>query len=457
MNQLWKRLIAVLAVTMLVAAACGRDDDSDSGSNGNGGESDNGEEASGAFIDPEVDCTDYQGTAGVEGDTIKIGTISPADGPYAIYDNVTKGLEAWVTSVNSEGGVKAGDGNTYKIELVRENDSYDPAKTPALAQKLVEQEGIFAIVGEIGTEPALSIRDYMNDNCVPNVALATGSSEWNKADQYPWYISGLPAYAMEATFWADYIAQNNPEAKIALLYQDDDFGQAYRDGLSNAVEKHNNEDGTSMEIVAEQGYNPLSGTTTEAATTSLSQSGADEFIVGIGGTPCPQTLTFIPDTWDVDPFISVTCAGNLAMTIAGDAGVGAIQAQATLDPADPADADQQAVKDFKEKAGAAGLDEAALNGGIASVGWGFGSYFALLLEQSDKVDRATLMNTAYSLDVPAFGLVRPDIEIITDGAEDPWGIEGFRIAQRNADGGWDELAPVKNRNGETRPLIDSLG
>ncbi|MCZ7629078.1 MAG: ABC transporter substrate-binding protein [Microthrixaceae bacterium] len=258
---------------------------------------------------------------------------------------------------------------------------------------------------------------------------------------------------MEANFWLDYIANTNPEAKIALLYQDDDFGKAYRDSLTKAIKQSNEDNGTTIEIVGEQGYNPLSGTTTEAAVTSLSQSGADEFIVGIGGTPCPQTLTFIPDTWDVDPFISVTCAGNLAMSIAGEAGVGAIQAQATLDPADPADAEEPAVKEFKEKAAAAGLDEAEIAGGITSVGWGFGSYFGTLLEQTKVVDRAGIMNTAYSLDIPAFGLVRPDIEVKTDGAEDPWGIEGFRIAQRNADGGWDELAPVTNRNGETREII----
>ena len=453
MNQLWKRLIALAAVTMLVAAACGRDDDSGSGSDDGGDSDSGGEEALGAFIDPSIDCTDYQGTAGIDGDTIKIGTIRPADGPYAIYDNVTTGLEAWAKSVNDEGGITAGDGNTYKIELIKENDSYDPAKTPAVAQKLVEQEGVFLLAGNIGTESNLSIRDYLNDNCVPNVALATGSSEWNKADDYPWYISGLPAYALEANYWLDYIAQNNPEAKIALLYQDDDFGQAYRDALNEAIERSNNDNGTSIEIVGEQGYNPLSGTTTEAAVTSLSQSGADEFIVGIGGTPCPQTLTFIPDTWDVDPFISVTCAGNLAMSIAGEAGVGAIQAQATLDPADPNDAQTPEVQEFLTKGAAAGLDEAQLTGGVVSVGWGFGTYLQNLLENTEVVDRAGIMNTAYSLDTPAYGLVRPDITIKTDGANDPWGIEGFRIAQRNADGGWDELAPVTNRDGETRELI----
>ncbi len=455
MNLKWKRLAALLAVMMLVAAACGRDSDSGSGDDGDsdsGGDDSSGEEASGAFIDPSIDCADYQGAAGVEDGTIKIGTIRPADGPYAIYDQVTTGLEAWVESTNAAGGIEAGDGNTYQIELVKENDSYDPGKTPALAQKLVEQDGVFAIVGAIGTENNLAIRDYLNDACVPNFALATGSTEWGEADQYPWYISGLPSYALEANYWLDYIAETKPEATIALLYQDDDFGTAYRDALTKAVERSNNDNGTSIEIVGEQGYNPLSGTTTEAAVTSLSQTGADVFIVGIGGTPCPQTLTFVPESWAPETYISVTCAGNTAMSIAGGKDVGVIQAQATLDPADPADADFDAVKEFKEKAAAAGLDEAQINGGITSVGWGFGSFFQMLIENSDTIERADVMNTAFALDQPAFGLVRPEIEIKTDGAEDPWAIEGFRIAQRNADGGWNELAPVKNRNGESNQL-----
>ncbi len=451
MNSRWKTLIALAAAMVLVAAACSRDDSSsdDSGSDSGG---DSTEEASGAFIDPSIDCADYQGTAGIEGDTIKIGTIRPADGPYAIYDQITTGLEAWVTSVNDAGGIEAGDGSTYKLELIKENDSYDPGKTPALAQKLVEQDGVFAIVGAIGTENNLAVRDYLNDNCVPNIALATGSPNWGDVDQYPWYISGLPSYALEANYWLDYIAETNPEAKIALLYQDDDFGLAYKEALDKAVERSNNENGTTIEVVAEQGYNPLSGTTTEAATVQLSQSGADTFIVGVGGTPCPQTLTFIPDTWDAETFISVTCAGNTAMSIAGEASLGVIQAQVTVDPADPADADQEGVKTFLAEGAAAGLDEGQLKGGITSIGWNFGSFFELGLQEAETVDRAGIMNALFALDTGAFGLVRPEIEVITDGADDPWAIEGFRIAQRNDQGGWTELSPVKNRNGESNQL-----
>jgi branched-chain amino acid transport system substrate-binding protein len=316
----------------------------------------------------------------------------------------------------------------------------------------VEQDGVFGLVGVIGTENNLAIRDYMNDECVPNMALATGSTEWGKADQYPWYISALPSYALEASYWVDNIAASKPEAKIALLYQDDDFGQSYKAALEKAVEASNNDDGTSMEVVAEQGYSPLSGTTTEAATVQLSQTGADVFIVGLGGTPCPQTLTFVPATWTPDTYISVTCASNLALSLAGGKDVGVYAIQATYDPADPADAEVDAVKEFSEGAASVGLTESQITGGITSVGWGFGALFATALENSEKVDRATVMNTLMSLDTGAFGLVRDGIEITTDGADDPWAIEGARIVQRNANKGWDEISPITNKNGESNQL-----
>ncbi len=299
---------ALLAVVTLAATACGgRDDDSGSGSTTTAKE---GDSSSAAFIDPSVDCTDYQGTEGINGDTIKIGTVRPASGTYAIYDQVTTGLNAWVTYVNQSGGLKAKDGKSYKLELIKEDDAYDPAKTPALVKKLVEQEKVFALVGDIGTEPNLSVRDYLNEKCVPNIALATGSTQWGNNKQYPWYIAGLPSYATEAHAWIEYLKESNPKAKIALLYQDDDFGQAYEKAIKKAIK------GTDITIVAEQGFNPLGGTTPEAAVTKLSQSDADTFIVGLGGTPCPTSLKLKPDTWNPATIVSVTCAGKTALSLA---------------------------------------------------------------------------------------------------------------------------------------------
>src|SRR4051794_11009912 len=203
------RLAAVAAALAMLVAACGRDDNKSEGTTTTAA---SGSGKTTAFIDPAQDCKDYQGTKGINGDTIKIGTVRPASGPYSIYDTVTKGLEAYVGAVNADGGVKAGDGKTYKLALVKGDDAYDPSKTPDEVKRLVEQEGIFAMVGQIGTSNNLAVRQYMNDNCVPSIALATGSTEWGKAAEFPWFIGGLPSYATEGHAFMEYLKKNKPDA-----------------------------------------------------------------------------------------------------------------------------------------------------------------------------------------------------------------------------------------------------
>jgi branched-chain amino acid transport system substrate-binding protein len=430
----------ILALTM-VAAACGRDDSSSSGSKSTTTAAGGGSSTA-AFIDPSKDCTNYQGTTGVNGDTIKIGTVRPATGNFAIYDQVTTGLDAYVKSVNSAGGIKAGDGKTYKLELVKEDDGYDPAKTPALVKKLVEQDKVFALVGDIGTETNLAVRDYLNQNCVPNIALATGSPLWGDNKQYPWYIAGLPSYATEAHAWVEYLKKSKPNAKIALLYQDDDFGKSYESAIKKAIK------GTGITILDEQSFNPLSGTTTEAAVTKLSQSGADVFIVGIGGTPCPKTLSSVPDTWKPVTIISITCSGSTALSLAGGKDNGVIAAQATYDPSDPADKSNPKVQAFATQGAAAGLTQGQIEGGISSVGWGNGALFAKALESTKAVDRAQLMNDLWSLKDANYGLLRDEVTVNTNDAKDPWIIEGFRIVQRNGKS-WNELIPVTKYEGQS--------
>ena len=359
----WKLGAALLLALALTGSACSsRDDDADSGDPDTDSGSPDSEEV--VFINPEEDCDSYEGTKGVEGDTIKIGTIRPESGPYAIYDNVTKGMEAYFNAANERGGLEAGDGKKYKVELIKKNDEYDPAKTPALAKQLVEQDGVFALVGGIGTETNMAIRDYLNDACVPNIGLATGSTQWGDANAYPWYISALPSYATEAHAWIEFLKKDDPDAKIALLYQDDDFGQAYKAAIEKGIE------GTDLTVVAEESFNPLAGGSTEAAVTKLSQSGADVFLVGIGGSPCPLTLSFMPDTWTPKTFISVTCASKTALSLAGGKDQGVYLAQPTLDPADPADAENPKIVEFKEQAAIGGLDEATIEGGITVAGLG---------------------------------------------------------------------------------------
>lgn len=441
MKHLWKVTAAALIAVSLALTGCGNDETSKGGDDSKTDENTGGD-AGGDFINPDEDCDDYQGTQGIEGDTIKLGTIRPAQGNYAIYDQLTQGIEAYFKAANADGGIKAGDGNTYKVELFKEDDGYDPAETPALAKKLVEQEGVFAFIGQIGTEPAKAIRDYMNDMCVPNVGLATGSTEWGRASEYPWYIAGLPAYVTEAHAWMTFLKQEKPDATIALMFQDDDMGEAYKASIEREAAD------SDIEVIASEGYNVLAGTPVEATVTKLAQSNADVFLIAVGGVSCPQSLTAMPGNWTPMTFVSLTCAVPAAMGIAGDRAEGVYQAQATYDLADPADADQPAIIEFKEKAAIGGLSESQIAGGIAGPGWGFAALFAQALGQMETVDRASLMNTLYSLHDAGFGMVREGITVNTDGAKDPWAIEGFRISQRQGES-WIERMPITNFEGQT--------
>lgn len=437
-----RRVVAIALAAGLVVAGCSSSSDTTAGSGGGGSTPGSGGAGGGAFIKPEEDCKDYKGTAGVSGDTIKVGTIRPASGNYAIYDQVTQGLDAYFKAKNASGGIKAGDGKSYKVELIKEDDGYDPARTPALAKKLIEQDQVFALVGVIGTEGNKAIRDDLNEQCVPNISLATGSTEWGQANKYPWYISALPSYATEAHAWVEYLKKNKPNAKIALLYQDDDFGKGYEKALKKGIA------GTGITIVEESSFNPTSGGTTEAAVTKLSQSNADVFIVGIGGTPCPKTLAAIPSTWKPMTFISVTCASKTALGLAGGNDQGVYAVQATYDPSDPADQNVPAVKDFVDQAAKGGLTPQQIEGGISTAGWGFGALFATGLEQAPKVDRAEVMNALFALKNAPYGLTREGVTVNTNNAEDPWPIEGMRMVQREGQG-WKEVAPIVNYEGQS--------
>ena len=439
-SNLWRASAAILCLT-LVAASCGRDDKGTAAST----TAKDGGASSAAFIDPAKDCKDgYDATKGITGNEILVGTVRPTSGPYAIYDTVTKGVEKYFEAQNAKGGIKAGDGKTYTVKLAKGDDGYDPAKTPGVVQGLVETDGVFAMVGEIGTETNLAVREYMNKKCVPSIALATGSPEWGSNNTSPWYIAGLPSYATEARAFMDYLKTTNPKATIAVVYQNDDFGKAYL----AAIKKFVASEAPDMKVVAEQPYDPASGQTTEGVTTQVAASKADVFFIGIGGTQCPKTMTFIPADWTPLVYASITCSGKLALSLAGGKDEGIYTAQATLDAGAPSDANNPKVLQFIADGKSVGLTDAELQGGIVGAGWNFAALFAEALGKTPKVTRADIMNTIWQLDKLNFGLMRDEAEASTDNEKDAWPLEGLRIVQRKA-GDWVEVAPLKDYNGQS--------
>jgi branched-chain amino acid transport system substrate-binding protein len=206
---------------------------------------------------------------GVTATSITIGATFPLSGTAAAYAAVSKGMNAYFQYVNANKGV-----NGRMINFTVVDDVYNAANTPAKARELVDQDKIFAAVGNLGTGPNLATRQYYNDNKVPDLFVFTGSNHWG-ADfaQYPWVMGWQPDYQAEGKIYAKDILKNNPSAKIAVLYQNDDYGKDYLKGMTDGLGAQ-----ASM-IVKTATYNAGDPVDMSSQVNQLKASGADTFYV----------------------------------------------------------------------------------------------------------------------------------------------------------------------------------
>ncbi|QOG19588.1 MULTISPECIES: ABC transporter substrate-binding protein [Bradyrhizobium] len=204
--------------------------------------------------------------SGASDTEIRIGNIMPYSGPASAYAAIGKAEEAYFNKVNAEGGI-----NGRKIKFISYDDAYSPPKTVEQARKLVESDGVLLIFGSLGTSTNSAIRKYMNEKKVPQLFVASGASKWNDPKQYPWTMGWQPSYASEARIYAKYIMKEKPDAKISVLYQNDDFGKDYLKGLKDGLGAK-----ASM-IVMEDGYD-TSEPAIDEHVVKLKASGADVFI-----------------------------------------------------------------------------------------------------------------------------------------------------------------------------------
>ena len=204
--------------------------------------------------------------SGASDTEIKIGNIMPYSGPASAYAVIGKTEEAYFNKINAEGGV-----NGRKIKFISYDDGYSPPKTVEQARKLVESDGVLLIFGSLGTSTNGAIRKYMNEKKVPQLFVASGASKWNDPRQYPWTMGWQPSYASEARIYAKYVMKEKPDAKIAVLYQNDDFGKDYLKGLKGGLGAK-----ASM-IVLEEAYD-TSEPAVDEHVVKLKSSGADVFI-----------------------------------------------------------------------------------------------------------------------------------------------------------------------------------
>jgi branched-chain amino acid transport system substrate-binding protein len=262
-----------------------------------------------------------QGTPGVTAKSVTIGGTFPLSGPASLYATIAGAEQAYYGYINAQGGV-----NHRKIIDDIKNDQYDPSKTPALVKKLVEQDHVFAIVGSLGTAPALATWGYLNNHDVPQVLLATGDAYWGTCNvtgsafrpkpycptAKPWTMGWQPDYPSEARIYAHYIVAHRPAAKIGVLYQDDAYGQNYLDAFTKALGKHKSQ------IVDSEKYNVTdSSAVVQAHVAALDAHGANA--VALFSTPVPSITALATMTglgWSPLTFLNNVSANRVFMLAA---------------------------------------------------------------------------------------------------------------------------------------------
>src|SRR5256884_7081501 len=227
-----------------------------------------------AFSTAVIACTAVSGTAlaqkkydtGATDAEIKVGNIMPYSGPASAYGVIGKTEEAYFKKINAEGGV-----NGRKINFVTYDDGYSPPKAVEQARKLVESDEVLVVFNPLGTPSNTAIQKYLNSKKVPQLFVATGATKWNDPKDFPWTMGWQPSYQSEARIYAKFLMKEKPDGKIAIMFQNDDFGKDYLKGLKDGLGAK-----ASM-IIAEESYE-TSEPTIDSHIVKLKATGADVFI-----------------------------------------------------------------------------------------------------------------------------------------------------------------------------------
>ena len=272
-----------------------------------------------------------QATPGVSAKSILLEGTFPLSGPASGYAPIPGGMKAYFDYVNAKGGV-----NGRKIDFRYDDDGYNPANTVQITHKYVEQDHAFALVGGLGTEPQTAVRQYLNDNHVPQLFVSTGATTFDRDwSQYPWTLGWQPDYEAEGSIYGKYIVKNFPTAKLGVLYQNDDYGNDYLRGLKAGLTQQHQ-----PQIVAAVPYDLGTGAPA-AQVAALKASGADTFI--IFATPTPTIQSYVVATklgWHPAHVITNSVSATDAfLTIATKSGSdltnGTLSIGYTQDPANP--------------------------------------------------------------------------------------------------------------------------
>jgi branched-chain amino acid transport system substrate-binding protein len=379
-HRFW--LPALLAVIVVLAAGCGRG----SSSGGSGG----------TASDP-----------GITANSIKLGGSYPFSGPASAYGTIGASAKAYFDWLNAKGGV-----NGRKIDFVALDDGYEPARALQNAKRLVEQDKVFAMFNSLGTANNLATWDYLNQAKVPQVYVATGASEFGAdPSKHPFTIGWQPDYVSEARVYASYLKDSKPNAKVAVLYQNDAFGKDLLDGFKSAI------GGTGITVAAAESYE-VTDPTVDSQVSKLASSKADVFLditTPKFGAQAIHRLTEI--NWKPLHILNnVAASKTLVLKPAGLAASKGIVSVAYLkDAEDPRWNSDAAMQEYK-----AGLKQYApkldVNEPFNVYGWAVASSMAKALGEMKQPTRAALMDTIRNQNMQ-LPLLLPGINVQTSATD----------------------------------------
>ena len=340
---------------------------------------------------------------------IKIGNTMSYSGPNSSYGAIGKSDAAYFAMLNEQGGI-----NGRKINFISRDDSYSPPKTVEQVRKLVEEDRVLILFNTLGTPPNTAIQGYLNDSKVPQLFVGTGADKWNDPKHHPWTMGWQPSYRIEARIYARYILQNLPNARIAVLYQNDDFGKDYLIGLREGLG-----DNADKMIIAIQSYETTDATL-DSQIVSLQASGAEILLTAAISKFAAQAIRKVYDLgWKPTHFLSnVSTSVKAALQPAGlDKSVGIISAGYFKDPTDPQWQDTPEYRDWL-----AWMKKYNTSGNVADnftvYGYALSQTMAAVLKAcGDNLSRENVMREAANMHDLKLPMLLPGITVST-GADD---------------------------------------
>ena len=360
--------------------------------------------------------------AGASDKEIKIGNTNPYSGPASAYGQIGKALTAYFRMVNDQGGI-----NGRKISFVSYDDSYSPPKTVEMARKLVEQDQVLFLFQTLGTPSNTAIHKYMNTMKVPQLHVATGATKWNDPKNFKWTMGWQPNYQTEGRIYAKHILATKPNAKIGILYQNDDYGKDYLKGMEDGLG-----DKAKSMIVSKVSYE-VSDPTVDSQIVQLQASGADTFFNITTPKFAAQAIRKAYDIgWKPVHYLNnVSISVGAVLTPAGlDKSAGLITAAYLKEDTDARwanDAGMQQWREFMAKY----LPEANRADNLNVYGYTVGATLAQVLKQcGDDLTRENVMRQAANVKNLRLETLLPGI-VISTGPDDYAPLEAVQLQRFN--------------------------